>query len=134
MKEQLQDKLVEVLTAMQVAAGQAKDFTLAQLPDIAQSYVVYGRIVAVLTVFGWATVLTAALLVARWFWKNPSYSTYSWDHDKKIRSGDSWFALGVCGVIGGVFFFGLYLSLTSGALVWFAPKVWLLKEIAGMLK
>lgn len=39
MKEELQGKLVEILASIQSGVGQAKDFALVQLPDIAQSYV-----------------------------------------------------------------------------------------------
>ena len=47
MKEELNGKLVEILTSIQTAAGKASDFALEQLPDIAQSYVMYGRAVSV---------------------------------------------------------------------------------------
>jgi hypothetical protein len=47
MKEELQGKLVEILTQIQSTVGQAKDFTLQQLPDIAQSYIYYGVVSSV---------------------------------------------------------------------------------------
>lgn len=43
MKDALQLKMVEILTAIQSAVGKSADFALEQLPDIAQQYVLYGR-------------------------------------------------------------------------------------------
>src|SRR5215212_5947911 len=55
MKPELQDKLVEIITSIQSAAGAAKDFTVAQLPDVAQSYIIYGRM--------WNTTLAVMLVL-----------------------------------------------------------------------
>lgn len=60
MKEELNTKLVEILTSIQTAAGKASDFALDQLPDIAQSYVLYGRAVSVVAVGLFAAVLREA--------------------------------------------------------------------------
>jgi hypothetical protein len=59
MKEELQGKLVEILTSIQTATGKASDFAMSQLPDVAQSYVGYGR--ALYTV---GVVLGALFLLA----------------------------------------------------------------------
>jgi len=44
MKDELNEKLVEILSSIQSAAGKASDFAVEQLPDIAQSYIAYGRV------------------------------------------------------------------------------------------
>lgn len=140
MKDELQSKLVEILTAMQTVAGQAKDFTLSQLPDIAQSYVVYGRVSN--------TTLTLALLALSLccLWaiavvlRRDSAKRKRFDAGEKfdgidyrfqIDSFNLYFPSGLFAVV----FFGLFaVTLKGTLLVWLAPKVWLLKEIAGLIK
>ena len=130
MKEELQSKLVEILSAMQTTAGQAKDFALEQLPDIAQSYVLYGRVASLVGMFVGLAIL-ALCAWAGWF---------IWQQNKKAKSyadepiglnvfgGGVLCIVAVCGVI------QFLMGLSSAMLVWFAPKVWLLKEIAGLIK
>jgi hypothetical protein len=134
MKEELQGKLVEILTSIQAAAGKASDFAMEQLPDIAQSYVAYGRFVSAFTVAALVLAAVVASLWARYLWRNPSYSTWSWDAGKNVRSEGNWAALTVASVGVAGLSMCAAVAAVNGALVWFAPKVWLLKEIAGMLK
>ena len=130
MKEELQGKLVEILTSIQTATGKASDFAMEQLPDIAQSYIVYGRASSVVSV-----VIGVLLFVAIW-----RYVAWAFRFCKECEKySDTPILIGVGGVIAGVIAgaAGLVLTVTgiqSGLLVWFAPKVWLLKEIAGLLK
>lgn len=132
MNEQLQSKLVEILASIQDAARATGDFAMAQLPDIAQSYIVYGRAVAIAKA---AVLLLIGLVLLRysyWAWRNPwNLSTYSWDRDAK-RSDSNWFAMILPATLGTLLCVVAVLSFDF--LVWFAPKVWLLKEIAGLLK
>jgi hypothetical protein len=128
MKEELQSKLVEILTSIQTAAGKASDFAMEQLPDIAQSYIVYGRVANTLGVALCAVFVLAGALC---LWR-------AYKEGRKTRGEYSdGLCFGLC--MGGI------VSVTTGTvagsavvpstlLVWFAPKVWLLKEIAGMLK
>lgn len=122
MKDELQGKLVEILTSIQGAAGRAGDFAMEQLPDIAQSYVAYGRVYYTLAVLGFAL---AALATVRWVMLPAT------------RSNDDFVQVGVT-MVGGfaaLVAAGLAIGHTSAMLmVWFAPKVWLLKELAGLLR
>jgi hypothetical protein len=127
MKEELQGKLVEILTSIQTAAGKASDFAMAELPDIAQSYVAYGRAMSALSMaVGIATFLTGILMfkyAAKHDWgKHDSPFNYA--------GGPRWVALFMVAV--GLISFGS--SANTALLVWFAPKVWLLQEIASLLK
>jgi hypothetical protein len=122
MKEELQGKLVEILTSIQAAAGKASDFAMEQLPDVAQSYVAYGR---VSTVLG---VLLGAAGVAYAVWAFRRMSRDDTHYSMEPLYGIS----GAVGGIGGVVI--ALLSAESALLVWFAPKVWLLKEIATLIK
>jgi hypothetical protein len=122
--EQLQSKLVEILAGIQSATKAAGDFALEQLPDIAQQYVVYGRALASFWILLGAAFLIYAAVGATKCIRN-------------ARAGkDDWafgfgFSGGIAAVIGMMF---VCVNVSTFALVWFAPKVWLLKEIAGLLK
>lgn len=130
MKEELQTKLVEILASIQTAAGKAGDFALSQLPDIAQSYVAYGRLTATVMLLGsvaWFIASIFALIWAKRVCKQPG----------AIDEFDAFCGIGV-GMVGVV---SVVISLicaantfTSAALVWMAPKVWLLKELANMIR
>lgn len=42
MNDQLQAQLSQILAQIMVSVGEVKDFSVAQLPDIAQQYITYG--------------------------------------------------------------------------------------------
>lgn len=124
-KEELQGKLVEILTSLQTAAGTASNFAMEQLPDIAQSYVVYGR--ATTTFY----VLAGFIGVILCLWGAHAFEK-SKRNDPGFPNGMAYFFVGLLGLL----FPGGMVATNIGGffLVWFAPKVWLLKEIATMLK
>lgn len=132
MKEELNEKLVEILTSIQTAAGKASDFAIEQLPDIAQSYVMYGRAVAVAKLFVLFAIGSLLVGYAKWAYLHPwNNSDCSWDKGKK-RSDSNFVAMVIPAFLGGLFLVVALLSFDY--LVWFAPKVWLLKEIALLIK
>jgi hypothetical protein len=132
MNEQLQSKLVEILTAIQEAARAGGDFAMAQLPDIAQSYVAYGRAQTVYVTIAWLVASVAALALARFAYVKP-WNTSCWDHERNRKRSDSNVLVMFLG-IGGGFLAALIGVLNFDLLVWVSPKVWLLKEIAGLVK
>lgn len=126
MKEELQSKLVEILASIQNAAGKAGDFAMAQLPDIAQQYVVYGRATSI------AWLVVAAAL---------SYGIYKLcrtTHDGVCNRGWDemvWLPTAFVVMVLSTFTAIIGASLIdNGLLVWFAPKVWLIKELASLVK
>ena len=121
MKDDLQNKLVEILSAIQTTAGKAGDFALTQLPDVAQSYVTYGRTISSLGVaIGLLLWITSAICVRK------AVTT----EDEEFAK--AWFVtFAFTAIIGGMF---VAINASSALLVWLAPKVWLLKEIANLLK
>ena len=126
MKEELNTKLVEILTSIQTAAGKTSDFALEQLPEIAQSYVLYGRVFSLVTVL----LCLAVLLALVWLFRVTYRATSEGDVDEIV-----WMPVGMVGVVVGVVAVLLFLEgLQSTFLVWFAPKVWLLKELASLVK
>jgi hypothetical protein len=129
MDKELQGKLVEILTNIQSGVGEAKDFALSQLPDIAQSYVVYGRVVyvaiAVLSLAGAACSGALVVWAARHPWKGEFGEARGITNILAQVSG------GICGL---ALLFNAAAVLPNLFLVWLAPKVWLLKELAHLVK
>ena len=132
MDEQLSGKLTEILSGIQSATKAAGDFALEQLPDIAQSYVMYGRARTVAVTLILLMVAAALLAIAKWAYSNPwNNSPYSFDAGKR-RSDTNYLVMILPSVFGGIVL--LIALLSFDLLVWFAPKVWLLKELASLVK
>lgn len=130
MNDKLEGKLVEILDAIQNAAKAGGDFALQQLPDIAQSYVLYGRIYITVHVLITLGLMCISLWVA---------VRYGFKHTEAIDSRGEWTEgrsmRAVFGsIVSGVLFTITIINLEGLFLVWLAPKVWLLKELAGMVK
>jgi hypothetical protein len=128
MNDELSGKLTEILGAMQTAVGQAKDFTLAQLPDVVQSYVIYGRVWSLVCIALAIGFMGVALAVSRWAYKNPWKGDFG---EERGFSNALIIILGVVGTGGGLFF--AIASIKNSLLVWFAPKVWLLMRLGELV-
>lgn len=133
MEKELQSKLVEILSAIQAATGKAADFTMAQLPDIAQQYVIWGRAIHTSGFIVSFLALLASLFVAMRFGFLDRAAVVREGYDK----GD-WLPSRMLACAAGCFgclVFALALAANFGqfAMVWFAPKVWLLKELAQLV-
>ena len=83
MKDALQLKMVEILTAIQSAVGKSADFALEQLPDIAQQYVLYGRVWSTIAVL----VSLAFLVTAVWAALRFGYLSKKTDYDGDWTEG-----------------------------------------------
>jgi len=116
MNDELQSKLAEVLGGIADGVTQAKDFAVEQLPDVAQQYIMFGLV--------WETAVFGVLLAST---IGGCYGLI-----KLFKHSDSVdgflvvivLVLGICTVAQLKYFF----------LVWFAPKLYLLQGIAGLLK
>ena len=129
MKDELQTKLAEILTAIQNGVGKGADFALEQLPDIAQQYVLYGRVWSATGVLVWLALLLTAVWVALKFgYLSKEVDEYGgWAGGRLLAAllGTFGAALAAATLLG---------SLQAAVFIWLAPKVWLLKEVAGLLK
>lgn len=131
MNEQLQAKLVEILSQIQTAVKAAGDFALEQLPDVVQQFVMYGR--ANYTFF---ISLAVILMIVSLFLiiKKAIYGKQVGQHylnswsDNRQASMVSGIVIGFIGLI------MLFTDIGNFFMVWFAPKIWLIKEIAVLLK
>lgn len=121
MKEELQTKALEVITSLQRGVEKAGEFAAEQLPDIALQYVLFGR--------AWTTtlVLTGLALLALTVWAA-----------RRVRSSEEsegmQIACFVGAMVSGMFSLVFLTNLQDFFMVWFAPKLWLLLELASLLK
>lgn len=123
MKEELQSKLVEILTSIQAATGAARDFAVDQLPDVVQSYLTYGRVTWTLAVAVLLVLLAATLTMLAHAFRGTHLS-----EDRRMT-------LGMMGAFGSMLIGPLLATAGNEALlIWLSPKVWLLKAFAGLVK
>lgn len=129
MNEQLQVKLVEILSQIQTAVKAAGDFTLEQLPDVVQQFVMYGRAnytffisLAVILI-----IVSLFLIIKKAIYGKQIGAYASWS-DNRVASIISGISIGFVG------FCMLFVNIGNFFMVWFAPKIWLIKEIAILLK
>jgi hypothetical protein len=123
MNQQLQIKLADILATIHNGIKLAGDFALEQLPEIAQQYIAYGR--ASHTVY--LAIGIAIVAVLLWNAKK-TYLLLNENPNKNFLLLPIYLASG---------FFSIALianNLSNALLVWFAPKVWLLQEIAKLIK
>jgi hypothetical protein len=119
MNEELQSRITDILTALQNATSKAADFAGEQLPDTAQSYIMYGRVSATV----WLALSIAALWV---IWRRVAPKV-----EKDADAGAGLLigcALSIAPSV--VFIEGLQRAMMA----WCAPKVWLLLQIKDMIK
>ena len=117
MNDELKNKSVEILTQIQHAVQSGAELAGQQIPDIARQYVVYGM------AWNWAMVLFFAgaivifgLALRAWESKNPDLDSFGFM------------------VFWALLFVPLFLYVRAALLVTLAPKVWLIKEIAELIK
>jgi hypothetical protein len=123
MNDELQSKLVEVLTGISEGVAQAKDFAIEQLPDVAQQYIMFGMVWETSLLLIYAVLI---VLIAFGIWLLSGCDAA----DVEAASGLI--------VVGGFSLVGLLIAfviqLKPVLLVWFAPKLYLLQGIAGLVK
>jgi hypothetical protein len=122
MNDQLQAQLAQILAQIMVSVGEVKDYSLTQLPDIAQQYITYGI---------WKTGITSALLFILVI-----VSTFVIRFGIKLcRQGElaGVLATMISFTVGLSSLIGFFHNLHSFILVMTAPKVWFIMEIKNLL-
>jgi hypothetical protein len=128
--EQLQAKLVEILSAIQAGAKATGDFAMEQLPDIAQQYIAYGRVTSLMHLAVALLVLWVGLYLLNSVRRHISAHGDVDGSDPGVVAGGGTLAV-IATIIGGI---ATMNTATGAALVWMAPKVWLIKELASLVK
>jgi hypothetical protein len=131
LQQALLDRADTIMDSMARTVEKASSFAAEQVPDIALQYVAYGRasltayVVLSLMLLGIAFYLGVriALMNSRGYPED----SYSWD-DRRQGAMMVSIPTAVLGV-------GVFLhNMNSFIMVWIAPKIWLMNEIALLVK
>lgn len=129
MKEELQLKLFEILAVIQAGVSKTADFTLEQLPDIAQQYLLYGQVWSAIAV----QVMLAINVILAWSTLKFGYLSKKTDDDGDWTEGRV--VVTIIGTVAFLIAVPIFLvALRELVLIQFAPKVWLIKEVRELLK
>lgn len=125
MKDELQGKLVEILTNIQGAVGKASDFAMDQIPDIAMQYLRFSLTWEIIETILAALFTIGLIKVCKWAFKK-SHEEYD--------DGFYAFTTIASGALSIFTFFATMCGIKTITMISIAPKVWLIKELAGMIK
>jgi hypothetical protein len=129
MNEQLQGKLVEIIDGMTAGVTAAKDFTLDQLPDVVTTYMQFSLVYETASLLFFVLLLAASLYVAL------TYGFFSKKRDRYGSTADSAITAMIFGGIASVLMlFITMIQFKHTLLIWFAPKVYLIKAIAELIR
>ncbi len=127
MSEQIEAKAVEILTQIQGAVQAAGGVAVEQLPEIAQSYILYGVIKETSQVVFFLCVFLAFSLVGYKFAKQLDTCPHG-EHSVTFACANVSALIAV--LSGGI----AMAEIGDMLLVWLAPKVWLIQKLAEMVK
>lgn len=120
MNDELQKHVADLLLMLKNGIEKGSQVAGEQLPDLAMQYVLWGRVY--MTFMSVASVSVAAFI---------AYRANKLAKEEDIDPFYVWMLAGGCIAI---CLTPLMATLPETLMVWFAPKVWLLKEIAQVLK
>ncbi|OZB49761.1 MAG: hypothetical protein B7X60_00140 [Polynucleobacter sp. 39-45-136] len=125
MKEELQLKLVDILTGIQTAVAKGADFAMDQIPDIAVQYLRFSLTWEVVEAVIAVVFMVALVKVCRHAWRkaNDEYDDGFWAFTTVASGALSFFT-----------FVSFMWSLKAITMMTLAPKVWLIKELATLVK
>ena len=121
MNEQLSKQASEILTLILSSMKDVSDFSMKQLPDIAQQYIFYGLISNSIAVI----LLTTVLIINSWWIKRLIPHT-DWDKDSVPLMLIPIFLNALMGALWVQKIHSLVLNIS-------APKVWLILELKNLL-
>jgi hypothetical protein len=122
MNDQLQAQLAQILAQIMVSVGEVKDFSVAQLPDIAQQYITYG-----IWNTGISSVILFFVVIASIFVGKSGIKDLKNNYEVGIPKTMLSSVLGLFSAIGFIH------NLNSFILVMTAPKVWFILEVKNLL-
>lgn len=130
MKEELQRQLAQIIAAIHGQASSTGDFWVERLPSVAQQYIAYGRAQAVIDII----MPVLGLLLAAWLIK---HERMHFGAPLDIKSKGALISVLINTVAAGLGTYSVIMFVNAthaAALVWSAPKVWLLRELANIIK
>lgn len=120
MNEELQKQLAQVISSIATSVGEVKDFSVSQLPDIAQQYINYGIVSSAAWVVLCAIIAAVSIKVLIF-----SFKKLNEPYDNEAYISVSIFSF--FGTALSTFFF--LVNLHDLILVLTAPKVWFILQI-----
>ena len=124
MNEELQKQLAQVINSIVTSVGEVKDFSVAQLPDIAQQYINYGIVSSAALV-----VLCAIIAVVSIKFLTLSFKKVNEPYDNECYIPVTIFSF-MGTALSTIFFF---VNVHNLILVLTAPKVWFILQIKELL-
>lgn len=120
MNNELQKQLAQILGAIMTSVGEVKDFSVSQLPDIAQQYINYGIVSSAV----WFVLCVIGAVVS------VKVLTFSVKKLNESYNNEGYIPFSVFSFIGTVgFSIGSLVNLHNLILVLTAPKVWFILQI-----
>lgn len=131
LQQQLLDRADSIMDSIATTVSKASTFAAEQVPDIALQYVAFGRA----TLSAYLAIAIVLFCVAFWLCirvgimnsRDYPVDSYSWD-DRRIGATIFGGGLGVVSII------TFLVNLNNFIMVWVAPKIWLINEIARLVK
>lgn len=131
LQQQLLDRADSIMDSIATTVDKASTFAAEQVPDIALQYVAFGRA----SISAYMAISVVVFCVAFWLCirvgimnsRGYPIDNYSWD---ERRTGATIFG-GALGIVSIIVFF---VNLNHFIMVWVAPKIWLINEIARLVK
>lgn len=138
MNEQLQTALLTILNSTINAAGAAKEFLLAEVPEVIRQLLVWKAIESGLRMAVWLAVAGAMLYVSRRLWKYAK----NWQAPAGIRlelantedRDYAYIASGFLGIFSGLTTIISLLYNTAWLQIIVAPKLYLIEYAASLVK
>jgi hypothetical protein len=130
MENDLKAKLAEILTGIADNAAQLKDFAVEQLPDVAQQYIAYGRVLetAVFLIVCALNIVTIKICI--WGAKQIRTKGKNRDFCEPLE-----FMSLLLGGFASLFLITILLcQIKPFFMVWFAPKIYLIQGISSLIK
>ena len=124
MNDELQKQLAQVISSIATSVGEVKDFSVAQLPDIAQQYINYGIVSSSVRVVLCAII---AVVCIKFLMLSVKKMNEPYENEEYIPVAISSF-LGTA--LSTIFFFS---NLHDLILVLTAPKVWFILQMKELL-
>lgn len=129
MQEQLLQRADSIFASISTTVAKATDFASEQIPDIAIQYVAFGRAYSTTLVVVSTLIMLAYVFMVYKFIKHDVYNS------SLSRFSESSIAVTVVGAFPSVgALITVMVNVKDVFLVWFAPKIWLITEIAKLVK
>lgn len=126
MQEEIFRRIDGIFSAIASTVERAGQFAAEQLPDVALQYVAFGRAYSTMVI-----VLSVLIPTLFWYFTARFVKTCeSTSVDKEAVS--AWIVVSIMAT--GFCMLAFFINIKEFLMVWFAPKVWLIMEIAELAR